>query len=242
MLNELLSEEVPFPEATLPAIIQKVSTLRLRPEPYTAPASDSIGCRLVNLIRAGWCQDPVQRVTFQALAADLNQLLTASVEIARTGPCTTGSGKGDASPLSPSIVEAAINALADWLTSSCGLLADDSASLAHRLVTTKSITSVQLLSDVVLRDADVLTHDLKLPTVHDIQIKKALLQMKGVQVQLSDLSVEQVCLLLDSQNLHSSIKLVVIENKLSGTEKWHLLLQLKLTHIFACRHGAGKWR
>jgi hypothetical protein len=245
MLNELLSEEVPFPAVGISEIWMKVVTHRMRPKAYAASATDPIGNRLMSLIRTGWSQDPALRVTFQALAADLNQLLTASVEIARNGSRAPVGSKGDASPLASSTPEAAITALAEWLTSSCGLLTDDSASLAHTLVTTKSITSVQLLSDVVLRDADVLTHDLKVPTVHDIQIKKALQQMKGVKMQLSDLSVEQVCLLLDSQNLHSSIKPVVIENEISGNDDSASAvnaLQLSALYIRCRDHPGHKLR
>jgi serine/threonine protein kinase len=223
MLNELLTEEVPFPSLSQSEIMMKVVMQKTRPRMFAAPASDPVGSRLMSLVRSGWNQDCALRMTFHALSADLNQLLSASVEIARNGTRNTASGgaadsgKGAATlPTSPHTPEAAITVLAEWMTTSCGLLADDSASLAHTLVTTKSITSVELLREVVQRHPDLLTRDLNIPAVLEIQIKKALLAVKQAQLQLSDLSIDQVCLLLDSHNLHSSIKPIMIENEISG--------------------------
>jgi serine/threonine protein kinase len=224
MLNEMLLEEVPFPLFSVSEIWTKVATQKMRPKAYTASVADAIGCRLMNLIRSGWNQDRSLRMSFQALAVDLNQLLTAAVEIARNGaiPSTTNvgearSGKGSPSPAqSLRTAEAAIALLSEWLTSSCGLLEDDGALLAHTLVTTKSITSVELLSEILPAQPELLTHDLKVPAAHDVQVKKALQKMKKQQLQLVDLTVEQVCALLDSHRLHSSIKPIVLENEISG--------------------------
>jgi hypothetical protein len=215
MLNELLTEEIPFHSVPANEIMMKVVVQKARPKMYTVPATDSVGCGLMNLIRICWDQNPAQRMTFLALTPELRNLLSASIEIARNGTKDTNSSGAIGSD-TPRTLESSVSALANWMTTRCGLRPDDSASLSLALVTTKSINTVELLSEVMQRHPDMLVRELRVCAAYDIKIKNALHAVRHAHRTLSDLSIEQVCMLLDSHNLHSSINTIVVEHEISG--------------------------
>jgi hypothetical protein len=109
--------------------------------------------------------------------------------------------------------DAAVTALSEWFTSSCQMMPRDSTSLAHSLVTVKCITSIDALCDVLHERPDLLTQELNQPTAYNSQIKHALSKYK--KMLLDELTMEQVCVLLDHHRL-SSIKPIVIEEEISG--------------------------
>ena len=139
----------------------------------------------MSVISRCWAQDAPGRLTLQELAAELSRLLNSAVETARRG------NGGDAVASSTS-VESAITTLDSWLSTICGLQQQDSYPLAHALVTTKSITSVKSLGEVLAVQPNLLTHDLKVALAHSVHITQQLRE----PVQLKDLKVEQVCALL----------------------------------------------
>ena len=95
MLNELLSEELPFLGMEQCNIMMEVVTRKGRPNAYTALTTDTVGCRLMRLIGSGWNQDPSLRMSFQDITTELNQLLEASADIALNG--VKGGVDGDGS-------------------------------------------------------------------------------------------------------------------------------------------------
>ena len=93
VLNELLTEQVPFPNTDLAQIVQRVGTFGQRPQEFVASARDSVGCELALLIARCWDQDPKHRPTFHELTPELTHLERKAVEQARVG--------NHASPLTP---------------------------------------------------------------------------------------------------------------------------------------------
>ena len=87
LLNEIMLEKVPFAALSPHEIWYEVAVDGLRPSAYTIDDADAdtVGCRLMELIRIGWKQDPYLRVSFKDLAHNLKQLLQLTVDQARAG-------------------------------------------------------------------------------------------------------------------------------------------------------------
>jgi serine/threonine protein kinase len=216
MLNELMLQEVPFDGLSLSDIVYEVTVQKARPRRFTAPAADMVGSRLVHYIGVCWNQDRDLRMSFKTLEEALSQLLAAAVEIVRTGKSASASASQHPQASAPDMhntPDAAVTALSEWFTSSCQIMPRDSTSLAHSLVTVKCITSVDALRDVLLECPDLLTQELNQPTAYNSQIKHALSKYK--KMLLDDLTMEQVCVLMDHHRM-SSIKRIVIEEEISG--------------------------
>jgi serine/threonine protein kinase len=207
MLNELMLQEVPFDGLSLSDIVCEVTVQKARPRRFTAPASDVVGSRLMHYIGVCWNQDRDLRMSFKALEEALSQLLAAAVEILRTGKSASASASASQHPQASApdmhnTPDAAVTALSEWFTSSCQMIPRDSTSLAHSLV--------NALRDVLHKCPALLTQE---PTTYNSQIKHA--PSKYKKMLLDDLTVEQVCVLLDHHRM-SSIKPIIIEEEISG--------------------------
>ena len=210
LLNEMLTEQVPFPGRSYVEIVQAVGTFGERPDRYKADVTDALGCELMRLTESCWHQDPTWRMSFHELAAELNHLLRKAAEAARVG-C-------QASALTPPClptrdITSSISTLSDWLTSNCDLSGSDARRLAHTLVTVKQVESTMVLSQLVQRTPDFLTKDLKVSAVHEINILAAL----GIHssVKLESLNNTELCQLFDHCSL-SEYSGFITQNKLKG--------------------------
>eukprot|EP01032_Pedospumella_encystans_P020346 gene20346-23111_t len=85
MLNEVLTEQVPFPKCDFVQIMWDVGTFRIRPNRYKADVGDSLGCKLMHLTEQCWHQDHSLRLNFYELADELNDLLRKAADAARVG-------------------------------------------------------------------------------------------------------------------------------------------------------------
>jgi len=226
LLNELLSEQVPFPDCSYVQIVQSVGTFRQRPVAFRAEAADEVGRALVGLIARCWHQDPALRMSFDELGGELTHLLRKTVECARVGD--------QAAPLTPprssatDDVESAITKLSSWLTSACNVDDSEAMPLAHTLVTVKRITTVTLLTQVLQRSPDFLTKEMQQSVVLETQVCAALSIGGAVtpppaptlsscsSVKLESLSCDQLCALLDHCYV-AEFKSFVMENEFKGT-------------------------
>eukprot|EP01032_Pedospumella_encystans_P015481 gene15481-17702_t len=134
LLNEVLTEQVPFPGHSYVQIVQSVGTFRHRPDLFQPDLQDTIGCKLLSCITRAWNQDPALRVSFHELAGDLDHLFRRAAEAIREGKVTS---MPEPHPLPTKEIEASITFLAGWLNSHCRLTEKDAQPLAHALVTVK---------------------------------------------------------------------------------------------------------
>jgi len=218
LLNELLTEQVPFPDSSFVQIVQTVGTFRKRPVEFRAEAGDEVGQELMTVIARCWHQDPTLRMSFHELSGELTHLLRKAAENARRGD--------QASPLTPPRpptqgVEAAITELTGWLTASCHVEESDAMSLAHVLVTVKRVTSPAVLSQVLQRSPDFISKELKQSVVTESQICAALSisstsTISASSVNFASLDCDQLCALLTHCNM-SEFHAFAVQNKLKGT-------------------------
>uniref|UniRef100_A0A7S3GNG2 Protein kinase domain-containing protein n=1 Tax=Spumella elongata TaxID=89044 RepID=A0A7S3GNG2_9STRA len=222
LLNELLSELVPFPNCTYFEIMQSVGTFRKRPVAFAAEPSDTLGCELVHLIGRCWHQDPALRMSFHELAGELQHVLRKAVDAARVGnhhsPLTL--------PRPPTTqIEAAITELCGWLTVSCHFAEPDAMSLAHTLVTVKDIYTPITLSQVLHRSPAFLSEQMNQSTAVEARICTALgitntpvipVVRSGSSVRLDTLSTTQLCELFDHCSLPTKFSEFVVQNDLGG--------------------------
>lgn len=223
LLNELLSEKVPFPDVTYGQIVHIVGTLRQRPTLFVVPAGDTIGRALIVEVARCWHQDPGLRPSFHELATELTHLLRKEVESSRIGdraaPLTPP-------PLASRVVEGAIAELYGWLTSTCRVGESDAMSLAHVLVTVKDITSSTMLSQVLHRSPHFLSKEMQQSVVLEVRVCAALgigahvlpptlINNQSSSVKLESLSCIQLCALLDHCDI-SEFKDFITNNNLRG--------------------------
>ena len=216
LLNEMLTEQVPFPGRSYVEIVQSVGTFRHRPDRYKADVTDTLGCELMRSTERCWSQDPALRMSFHELAAELNHLLRKAAEAARVG--------NQASAVTPprpqnKEIESSITMLAGWLTSSCHLAETDALPLSHTLVTVKHVTSEHVLTQVLQRTPDFLAKELHMSEVHEANILSALgINAKSSStstVKLESLNSAQLCQLFDHCAL-SDLNEFIHDNKLKG--------------------------
>lgn len=244
LLNEVLTEQVPFPGRNYVEIVQSVGTFCHRPECFQPELADALGCALKSCIHRCWHQDSKLRMSFHELSSELNHLLRKAVENARVG--------NHASSLTPHHrrhsreIETSIVTLAGWLTSSCHLAQKDALPLAHSLVTVKHVTSTSVLAQVLQRNPEFLASELGVSTVHVANICTALninvmsasgpvaylsRPVSASRIPLKSLKSAQLCELFDHCHIYELNEFVMM-NKLNGTQTYNFALCPNIYPLF----------
>ena len=216
LLNEMLTEQVPFPGRSYVEIVQSVGTFRHRPDRFRADPTDAVGCSLIPLLDRCWHQDPSLRMSFHELAAELKHVLRKAVEAAKIG----NQASAFTPPRAPTReIEASITSLADWLTSSCHLAEAEALPLAHTLVTVKHITSVLVLMHLLQRSPDFFEKDMKIAAAHEASILTTLginaKSSSDSRLKLGTLSNSELCQLFDHCSL-ADCRVFITQHNLRG--------------------------
>lgn len=223
LLNEVLTEQVPFPGRSYVEVVQSVGTFRHRPDLFHPDLQDTIGCKLKSCIERSWNQDPTLRMSFRELTNDLDHLLRLAAEAVRVG------SQVSTPHLLSKEIELSIATLAGWLNLSCHMAEMDALPLAHTLVTVKHVTSVHLLQKLLQHNSDFLAKELRIPAVHEASIYSALgihrqpasasnssdRPLTASNVQLKSLKSKQLCELFDHCCIHD-LNEIVLQTKLNG--------------------------
>ena len=231
LLNEVLTEQIPFPGRSYVQIVQSVGTFRHRPDLFQPDLQDTIGCKLLSCITRAWNQDPALRVSFHELAGDLDHLFRRAAEAIREGKVTS---MLEPHPLPTKEIEASIMALAGWLNSNCRLAEKDAQPLAHALVTVKHVYTLHDLGKLLRRTPEFLAKEFRVSVIHEANICAALgimsrpssaLPLKGrpssaSSVQLKSLKSAQLCELFDHCFIYD-LDDVIHKNKLNGKLNFH---------------------